>query len=660
MDNATATADDDFDALLEASSLGAPRVLAALGTAPPQARRRFDHAARYPQTSTQELVPTTLNSTFDDRPHTPDRATSSASEPESEPGRPATPSQTVGSEKTVTYLSLFHQACSTAAEVISAAQPTSVLDYYRALDCNAPADRLPRIEVLPRTVLIDQCHRALEQRRPTASEEAQPWSTSMQAYLAALLALRAQTPRSASLPLTRLRRHACILEQDIDADLGEPGQLATPFEARPGGGGPTHEWSPGAAGLAASLSRTPRQERAALWMAATTGQRPHGTFPRLWEGLEELQGLIARLERLAPPSMQQAQRSPFTLAPRLPRVTVIVSEHLASQLRLTTHTAGRQPWGRKQRTVPVQDGPRNLAAMSQFWEMQRTLIDPLPAAYLPPVPTWLEQPQHSAPEMLLQWWLLKVALADTVLGRDRRWLTGEACRAETPPAPWPGTPIRSWAHALAAPCPDTPAKPPKVIWSPGHGRPHAQHTPHETRPAQPRPDRNGARDPRPDAPTQTIRMKIGALLHLKGQEVSTWPLTTRLSYRATDPYAVEAVFEPGDANVNWTFARDLLTQGLHTATGDGDVTVWPSTVTSACPQGAEGEGDESDGARTYVELRPPSGTALLSLPRARVEEFLTQTYSLVPPGTEHVHIGSSLLDLETRLHQLAAHPGGCD
>ncbi|MGW0902896.1 SsgA family sporulation/cell division regulator [Streptomyces sp. NPDC002853] len=656
MDNATATADDDFDALLEASSLGAPRVLAALGTATPQTRRRFEHAARHPQTSGQELVPTTLNSIFDDRVHTPDRAARPASEPESEPDRPATPAQTVGSAKTVTYLRLFHQACSTAAEASSVAQPTSVLDYYRALDRSAPADPLPRIEVLPRTDLIDQCRRALEQRRPTASEEAHPWSTSMQAYLAAFLALRTHTPRSASMPLTRLRRHACILEQDIDADLGGPGQLATSFAARPGRGAPTHAWPPGAAGL----GRTPRQERAALWIAATTGQRPHGTLPRLWEGLEELQGLIARLERLAHPSMQQAQRSPFTLASRLPRVTVIVSEHLASQLRLTTHTASRQPWERKQRTVPAQDGPRNLQALSQFWEAQRTLIDPLPAAYLPPLPSWLTQPQHSAPEILLQWWLLKAALADTVLGRDRRWLTDEACRAETPPAPWPAAATRSWGHALAAPCPDTPAKPPKVIWSPGHGRPHAQHTPPETGPAQPRPDRNGAREPRPEAHTQTIRMKIGALLHLKGQEGSTWPLTTRLSYRATDPYAVEAVFEPGDANVNWTFARDLLSQGLHTATGDGDVTVWPSTAPSACPQSATGEGDESDGARTYVELKPPSGTALLSLPRARVEEFLNQTFSLVPPGTEHAHTGSSLLDLETRLHQLAAHPGGCD
>ena len=47
MNNATTTSvNDDFDAVMEASSLGSPRVTAAMGSAPPDARQRFEHAAR--------------------------------------------------------------------------------------------------------------------------------------------------------------------------------------------------------------------------------------------------------------------------------------------------------------------------------------------------------------------------------------------------------------------------------------------------------------------------------------------------------------------------------------------------------------------------------------------------------------------------------------
>ncbi|MFD5125727.1 SsgA family sporulation/cell division regulator [Streptomyces sp. NPDC058385] len=146
-----------------------------------------------------------------------------------------------------------------------------------------------------------------------------------------------------------------------------------------------------------------------------------------------------------------------------------------------------------------------------------------------------------------------------------------------------------------------------------------------------------------------IDAAITALLHQNGPDSSTLPLPARFSYRAADPYAVQAVFEQGGGDITWTFARDLLSDGMHARTGDGDVTVWTSTGS-----------DQHDAARTYIELSPPSGTALLSLPRARVEEFLSQTISIVPPGTEHAYVSSSLHDLETSLHQLTSHPGSSD
>ena len=81
----------------------------------------------------------------------------------------------------------------------------------------------------------------------------------------------------------------------------------------------------------------------------------------------------------------------------------------------------------------------------------------------------------------------------------------------------------------------------------------------------------------------------------------------------------------GDASVTWSFARDLLAEGLYDPTGDGDVIVWPCLAT--------------DGkAVVVIELRSPHGMAMLQTPSRTVQRFVTDIFAAVPDGTESERI----------------------
>lgn len=109
-------------------------------------------------------------------------------------------------------------------------------------------------------------------------------------------------------------------------------------------------------------------------------------------------------------------------------------------------------------------------------------------------------------------------------------------------------------------------------------------------------------------------------------------LTAELRYDATDPYAVDAVFQTGEPRgVRWVFARDLLAGGLEGARGDGDVRVWPHV----------GEGGHST---VFIELRSPDGMALLQVRANQLADFLASTYAIVPAGRE-----SDQLDVDTMI-----------
>lgn len=104
------------------------------------------------------------------------------------------------------------------------------------------------------------------------------------------------------------------------------------------------------------------------------------------------------------------------------------------------------------------------------------------------------------------------------------------------------------------------------------------------------------------------------------------PVPARLAYRTGDPYAVHIVFHVGsDHPVDWTFARELLVEGVFRPCGHGDVRVWPT---------------KADGRNVILmALSSPDGDALLEAPSAQVSAWLERTLRAVPPGTETEHLG---------------------
>lgn len=120
------------------------------------------------------------------------------------------------------------------------------------------------------------------------------------------------------------------------------------------------------------------------------------------------------------------------------------------------------------------------------------------------------------------------------------------------------------------------------------------------------------------------------------------PVPARFTYRARDPFAVTAVFYPQEPEETvWTFARDLLSTGMHGSAGEGDVIVWsrrPPLTDTAGPQ-------------TFIRLRSPEGTALLSLTTTHLADYLEQTQQLVPSGSEHHYLSSAINDFERELER---------
>ena len=105
------------------------------------------------------------------------------------------------------------------------------------------------------------------------------------------------------------------------------------------------------------------------------------------------------------------------------------------------------------------------------------------------------------------------------------------------------------------------------------------------------------------------------------------PVRADVDYDVTDPYAVSVAFHTGASGgevVSWTFARQLLSDGVSVPAGEGDVQVWPSS------------GDS--GAVVCLSLSSPSGRALFEVPLGDLVEFLGRTYEAVPTGTESDHV----------------------
>lgn len=104
------------------------------------------------------------------------------------------------------------------------------------------------------------------------------------------------------------------------------------------------------------------------------------------------------------------------------------------------------------------------------------------------------------------------------------------------------------------------------------------------------------------------------------------PVPARFTYRSDDPYAVHVTFHIGsDHAVHWSFARELLVEGVFRPCGHGDVRVWPS---------------KTDGRSVVLlALSSPKGNALLEAPATPVTAWLERTLRAVPPGAETEWLG---------------------
>lgn len=101
-------------------------------------------------------------------------------------------------------------------------------------------------------------------------------------------------------------------------------------------------------------------------------------------------------------------------------------------------------------------------------------------------------------------------------------------------------------------------------------------------------------------------------------------------YRRNDPFAVTMTFRTDDGDVVWTFGRDLLSQGIHSPTGDGDVHVCPAASSAGR-------------SMVSIELCSPDGQLSLLARSSEIEHFLTNTAAIVAPGAESNHINVDVL-----------------
>jgi hypothetical protein len=110
------------------------------------------------------------------------------------------------------------------------------------------------------------------------------------------------------------------------------------------------------------------------------------------------------------------------------------------------------------------------------------------------------------------------------------------------------------------------------------------------------------------------------------------PVLAGVRYDAADPYAVHVSFHtgPDGETVEWSFARQLLTDGVSGPVGEGDVRVWPTTIAGR--------------PAVCLALSSPSGQAMFEVGQAELVEFLTRSYAAVPTGSE-----SDFVDLDAEL-----------
>ena len=94
-----------------------------------------------------------------------------------------------------------------------------------------------------------------------------------------------------------------------------------------------------------------------------------------------------------------------------------------------------------------------------------------------------------------------------------------------------------------------------------------------------------------------------------------------LAYSPVDPFAVTATFLTARGDVVWTFARDLLADGLTAPAGEGDVHIWPSL-------------DAGGRTTVIIELCTRGGELVAQAVSQDIAQFLSSSFAVVPAGME--------------------------
>ncbi|SES01141.1 Streptomyces sporulation and cell division protein, SsgA [Lentzea xinjiangensis] len=106
------------------------------------------------------------------------------------------------------------------------------------------------------------------------------------------------------------------------------------------------------------------------------------------------------------------------------------------------------------------------------------------------------------------------------------------------------------------------------------------------------------------------------------------PMDVDLQYRSDDPHAVTMRFHAHDQESTWLVGRELLSNGLLSPAGLGDVRLRPA-----------------DGDVLVLELHTEDSHAVFHLPADELRRFLRSTYAAVPAGAEVVDFELLLKDL---------------
>ena len=122
-------------------------------------------------------------------------------------------------------------------------------------------------------------------------------------------------------------------------------------------------------------------------------------------------------------------------------------------------------------------------------------------------------------------------------------------------------------------------------------------------------------------PARTITTPVPLVVSTGAGEAE---LDAELRYDPADPFAVSLAIgtECGDPVV-WTFARDLLSAGVGSPQGEGDITIEPDYATDM----------DSDERMLRITLATDCLATMLA-PAAPVVEFLVETFTVVPTGAE--------------------------